>query len=113
MVGDSGSCHFKQFGVNAESDEMRWLRSSLKNLFSDYRGSMRLLAPIGSCIGDILGSVALLLGPLDHQGRPTEPGTVQSEAELRFAIADPVTTDPITRMVCKCWGYKVTKCTCI
>ena len=34
--------------------------------------------------------------------------TIHTEAELRFAIAD-----PIVEMICDCWGYQVRKGTYI
>ena len=51
-----------------------------------------LFPRIGSCIGAILSKVTTLIT------------TIQAEAELRFAVAD-----PIIEMIANTWGYKVTK----
>ena len=78
---------------------MKRLLDALEELFSHHRDNFdrQLYTPIGLCIGATLEKVSTLLGDVG-------PQRIMSEAEVRFAIAD-----PIIEMVCNCWGYQVTK----
>ena len=100
-VGEGG--HFKKY--EATEDAKAWISEALREMFTYHRENFdrQLFRPIGLCIGDILAKVATLLG-----GDDVTVPEVMSEAELRFAIADPT-----LEMICNCWGYQVTPGTCM
>ena len=102
MQTDMTDGHFKAF--EATADDKKWLNASLCAMLSDPSNQVerQLMRPIALCSGNVLAKVATLLGSLDD-GDVTGPA-VLSEAELRFAVAD-----PIIETVCNCWGYQVTK----
>ena len=101
--------HFKKFTV--DEVEKDWLKDALERLFKYYTTVVvgkQLFTHIGTCMGEIMSNVALLLGPRDVVTNTSSQCTITSESELRFAIAD-----PIMKMICTCWGYQVTKATSI
>jgi hypothetical protein len=105
----ANGCHFKKFAVNTVGQA--WLEEALDRLFAHYTTpnvTKQLFTFIGLCMGEMTSNVAMLLGPLDYMGLPQSQCTITSESELRFAIAD-----PIMKMICMCWGYQVTKFTCM
>ena len=99
MQTDRTDGHFKAFEATAA--DKTWLNTSLCGMLSDPC-ERQLMRPIALCSGNVLAKVATLLGSL-VDGDVTGPA-VLSEAELRFAVAD-----PIIETVCNCWGYQVTK----
>lgn len=101
-------CHFKKFNVG--DDENKWLEEFLNGVFEYYINTpagKQFVTYIGTCMGQILSNVSMLFGPVE-MGEIKRRCTITSESELRLAIAD-----PIIKMICLCWGYKVTKFTCI
>lgn len=102
MVGDNEHCHFMKFGVESE---VEWLKNNLHLMFH-APFDRQLFPPIATCIGAILKKVTTLLSRRSQAGLK-EKYSIHSEAELRFAIID-----PMIEMLCDCWVYQVTKCTC-
>lgn len=101
---DQNGGHFQKVIIGHA--ELKWLEDALSRLFSYAETGMdrQLFTYIGVYGGTILSNVAMLLGPLVDQ-RPTNKSVITTEVELRFAIAD-----PIIKMICTCWGYKVNAC---
>ena len=99
--------HFTSSALEPISVEVHWVREKLSDAITKHLDTVRpqFYATIGPCIGDILGNLSLLLGEhiQDVDGHSANnPGTIQSETELRFAVAD-----PIAKMICRCWNYQV------
>ena len=82
--------HFALF--DTELAEKQWVIEYIEDLFQRTKRTLKrpLFPSIGQCMGNILKKVSLLRGG-------TKPCTVHSEADLRFAI-----TDPIMEMISDC-----------
>lgn len=82
-VGGVGS-HFRKFAATPTDKE--WIVSAIEDLFTHTLTNFdrQIFRPI-LCIGNIMGKVSVLLSNVDSITVPE----IISEAELRFAIADP------------------------
>ena len=97
-ASDSG--HFEK-SVPDPAHE-KWLLESIDHVFKelkDLTDGRKMVASMGGCSGALLGKLASLLGCSDGSSGPH----VLSEAELRYALGD-----PILDMLSNCWGFKVT-----
>ena len=73
---------------------------AMRDVFTSQNFERRLMKPIAICIGNIMAKMAMLMSSSSNTTAPN----ITSEAELRFAVAD-----PIIEMLCNSWGYQVTK----
>ena len=93
--------HFTKID-HVDQAHKEWIMEAMHDVFSHTSKyfERRLMKPIALCIGNIL---AKMVTPMSSSSNTTAP-EITSEAELRFAVAD-----PIIEMLCNSWGYQVTK----
>ena len=88
--------HFEKID-RVDPAHKEWIMKAMYDVFTSKK---RLMKPIAICMGNIMAKMATLMSGSSNTTAPN----ITSEAELRFAVAD-----PIIEMLCNSWGYQVIK----
>ena len=91
--------HFQRFTPTVADKER--IRKGLNGMFKHCGYERQLMRPVALCSGHIMARVATMMGA--QVDSPSLPA-ILSEAELRYAVAD-----PIMDMLSNCWGHQVNK----